>query len=73
GMYEPGLACGEDTLFSARLARRGEPMLFDPGIRIIHPGPRTLREFAACACPDFLMGGQAPQSDAVALGENDLA
>ena len=47
GMYEPGLACGEDTVFSARLAFRGEPMLFDPGIRISHPGPRTLREFAA--------------------------
>jgi glycosyltransferase involved in cell wall biosynthesis len=45
GTYEPGLACGEDSLFNWRLVKAGERFLFDPSIRITHPGPIRLRDF----------------------------
>jgi glycosyltransferase involved in cell wall biosynthesis len=47
GGYEPGLACGEDSLFNARLVGAGEPMLYEPAIRIAHAGPASIREYIA--------------------------
>src|SRR5262245_27032747 len=45
GRYEAALACGEDGVFNWRLAQAGEPFLFDPDIRMFHPGPTGLRDF----------------------------
>jgi glycosyltransferase involved in cell wall biosynthesis len=45
GLYQADLAYGEDSLFNTRILRAGERFLFDPSIRIEHPGPTTLREY----------------------------
>lgn len=45
GLYDEALACGEDTVFNWRLARAGVAALFDPSIRLVHPGETSFRRF----------------------------
>ena len=47
GGYEPALACGEDSVFNLRLVKAGVTMLYDPAIRIAHPGPTSITEYLA--------------------------
>jgi glycosyltransferase involved in cell wall biosynthesis len=45
GLYDEGLACGEDTAFNWRLARAGVPALFEPAVRLYHEGDSHLGSF----------------------------
>jgi glycosyltransferase involved in cell wall biosynthesis len=45
GVYDPALPCGEDTALVWRLVEARERFLYDPAIRIAHPGTRGLAGF----------------------------
>lgn len=45
GRFDETLPCGEDTALVWELAGAGMPFLFDPAIRIAHPGSASLRGF----------------------------
>jgi GT2 family glycosyltransferase len=44
GRYDETLPCGEDTALVWRLVAGGQRFLFDPAVRIAHPGSRSLGE-----------------------------
>jgi GT2 family glycosyltransferase len=45
GRYHETLPCGEDTALIWSLVASGQHFLFDPSIRIVHPGATSLSEF----------------------------
>jgi len=45
GRYDETLPCGEDTALIWALVASGQRFLFDPAIRIVHPGTASLGEF----------------------------
>ncbi len=45
GRYDETLPCGEDTALIWALVATGQRFLFDPAIRIVHPGTASLGEF----------------------------
>jgi GT2 family glycosyltransferase len=47
GGYEPLLACGEDSVYNGRLVEAGETMLYEPAVRVSHPGPTSIRQYIA--------------------------
>jgi len=45
GRYDESLPCGEDTALVWKLVEAGQQFLYDPAIRIAHPGCASVAEF----------------------------